>query len=55
MTPFGIKHLGCNPTVSHGCATVRYCWATVAGLSDDRRYAGAGRVMKSAIIPGLIC
>ena len=31
-TPNGIKHLGCNPTVNHGCATVRHCWATVAGI-----------------------
>ena len=33
LTPFGIRHLGGNPTVSHGCATVRHCWATVAGMT----------------------
>ena len=54
-TPCRIKHLRCNPTVNHGCATVRHCWATVDRPLDDRHYAGAGRVMKSAIISGLIC
>ena len=46
--PNGINDLTPNPTVSHGCATVGHCWATVAGcrvtgadhLEDVREMAG---------------